>query len=182
MATSSPRPAASPWPPTSPAATSTMRSPASSCALAMAASTPSTKGNGASGSQPWAASRCVTTTTWSIPPGGFPSQPSVMSKTWRPTSVAPIWSQYGRVLSEDVCDTFTSPLSSNATSPLDNQSNSGPGWSFASATKPSTDTELYMTTLPTGPSSPLWCPTLAMIRPPMYHLVHEPDLRDNPTH
>jgi hypothetical protein len=39
----------------------------------------------------------VTTTTWSIPPGGFPSQPSVMSKTWRPTSVAPIWSQYGRV-------------------------------------------------------------------------------------
>jgi hypothetical protein len=42
------------------------------------------------------------------------------------------------------------PLSSNGTSPLDNQSNSGPGWSFSSATKPSTDTELYMTTLPTG--------------------------------
>ena len=41
--TSSTRPAASTWPPTSPAATSTMRSPASSCALATAASAPSTK-------------------------------------------------------------------------------------------------------------------------------------------
>ena len=41
--------------------------------------------------------QCVTTTTWSTPPGGFPSQPSVKSKTWRPTIVAPIWSQYGRV-------------------------------------------------------------------------------------
>ena len=41
--------------------------------------------------------RCVTTTTWSMPPGGFPPQPSVMSKTWRPTIAAPIRSQYGRV-------------------------------------------------------------------------------------
>ena len=41
--------------------------------------------------------RCVTTTTWSIPLGGAPSQPSVMSKTWRPAIVTPIWSQYGRV-------------------------------------------------------------------------------------
>ena len=58
-------------------------------------------------------------------------------------------------------DTFTSPLSSNGTSPLDNQSNSGPGWSFSSATKPSTDTELYITTLPTG-SPLLWgAPKLA---------------------
>jgi len=38
--------------------------------------------------------------------------------------------------------------SSNGTSPLDNQSNRGPGWSFSSAMKPSTDTEPYMTTLP----------------------------------
>src|SRR3954447_16048779 len=42
------------------------------------------------------------------------------------------------------------PLSSNGTSPLVNQSNSGPGWSCSSAMKPSTDTELYMTTLPNG--------------------------------
>src|ERR1700754_133234 len=55
--------------------------------------------------------------------------------------------------SYDVCDTFKTPLSSNGTSPLSNQSNSGPGWSFSSAMKPSTDTELYMTTLPTGASS-----------------------------
>lgn len=60
--------------------------------LAMAASTPSTKWNGAAGCGRW-----VTTTTWSIPLGGLPSQPSVRSKTWRPTSVAPIWSQYGRM-------------------------------------------------------------------------------------
>ncbi len=49
--------------------------------------------------------------------------------------------------------TLNSPLSSNGTSPLDNQSNRGPGWSSASAIKPSTDTEPYMTTLPTGLSS-----------------------------
>src|SRR3954463_7605602 len=47
MATSSTSPAASTWPPTSPAETSTVRSPASSCALATPASTPSTKWNGA---------------------------------------------------------------------------------------------------------------------------------------
>jgi hypothetical protein len=39
----------------------------------------------------------------------------------------------------------------------DNQSNSGPGWSFSSATKPSTDTELYVTTLPTGLPSAWGC-------------------------
>src|SRR3954468_22929853 len=91
MRTSSTRPAARTWPPPPPAATSTMRSPASSCALATAASTPSTKWNGASGSQPSGSGRCVTTTTWPTPPGGFPPQPSVMSKTWRPTIVAPIF-------------------------------------------------------------------------------------------
>jgi hypothetical protein len=48
-------------------------------------------------------------------------------------------------------DTFKAPLSSNGTSPLSNQSNSGPGWSFSSAMKPSTDTEAYMTTLPNEP-------------------------------
>ena len=58
---------------------------------------PSTKWNGAWGSQPSGGGRCVTTTTWSIPPGGVPSQPSVMSKTWRPTIVTPISSQYERV-------------------------------------------------------------------------------------
>ena len=78
-------------------AASTVRSPASSCALAMAASTPSTKWNGASACQPSGAGRCDTTTTWSIPLGGVPPQPSVRSKTWRPTIVTPIWSQYARV-------------------------------------------------------------------------------------
>ena len=52
------------------------------------------------------------------------------------------WGQY---------DTFNTPPSSNGTSPLTSQSNSDPGWSFLSAMKPSTDTEAYMTTLPTGP-------------------------------
>jgi hypothetical protein len=51
-------------------------------------------------------------------------------------------------------------LSSNGTSPLSNQSNSGPGWSFSSAMKPSTDTEAYMTTLPTERSSAVTCPQL----------------------
>ncbi|GID30626.1 hypothetical protein Abr02nite_56090 [Paractinoplanes brasiliensis] len=97
--------------------------------------------------------RWVTTTTLSIPAGGSPPQPSVMSKTWRPTTVTPIRSQYGRVWSYDVCETFTTPLPSSGTSPLVSQSNSGPGWSLSSAMKPSTDTELYMTTLPTGLSS-----------------------------
>src|SRR6185312_9302259 len=55
------------------------------------------------------------------------------------------------------------PLSSNGTSPLDNQSNSGPGWSFSSATKPSTDTELYMTTLPTGLSFALGCANISKV-------------------
>ena len=49
------------------------------------------------GDQPSGAGRCDTTTTWSIPPGGVPPQPSVMSKTWRPTTVTPISSQYARV-------------------------------------------------------------------------------------
>ena len=66
------------------------------------------------------------------------------------------------LLNSDACDTFSSPLSSNGTSPPDNQSNSGPGWSFSSATKPSTDTELYMTTLPTGLSSALGCPQISV--------------------
>jgi hypothetical protein len=35
-------------------------------------------------------------------------------------------------------------------------------WSFSSATKPSTDTELYMTTLPTGLSSALGCPQISV--------------------
>ena len=52
---------------------------------------------GASGPQPSGSGRWVTTTTWSIPLGAFPSQPSVMSKTWRPATVTPIWSQYARV-------------------------------------------------------------------------------------
>ena len=69
--------------------------------------------------------------------------------------VTPISSQYARVYSKEACDTFTKPLSSNGTSPLVNQSNSGPGWSFSSAMKPSTDTEAYMTTLPMALSSAL---------------------------
>ncbi|MEV4176032.1 hypothetical protein [Nonomuraea sp. NPDC049709] len=63
----------------------------------MAVSTPSAKWNGASGSQPSGIGRCVTTTTWAISPGGLPPQPFVMSKTWRPTIVTPISSQYDRV-------------------------------------------------------------------------------------
>src|SRR4026207_2391191 len=90
MATSSTSPAASTWPPTSPAATSTVRSPASSRARALAGSTPSTKGNGASAFQPSGAGRCDTTTTWSIPLGGVPPQPSVRSKTWRPATRHPL--------------------------------------------------------------------------------------------
>ena len=43
--------------------------------------------------EPEGCGRCVTTTAWSTPPGGFPSQPSVMSKTRRPAIVTPIWSQ-----------------------------------------------------------------------------------------
>lgn len=50
-------------------------------------------------------------------------------------------------------------------SPSDNQSSSGPGWSFSSATKPSTDTELYMTTLPTGLSSASGCTESACREP-----------------
>ena len=65
----------------------------SSWALATAATTPSTKWNGAPVSQPSGCGRWVTTTTWSIPLGGVPSQPSVRSKTWRPAIVTPIWSQ-----------------------------------------------------------------------------------------
>ena len=49
-----------------------------------------------SGCQPSGCGRCVTTTTSSIRLGGFPSQPSVRSKTSPPASVAPISSQYGR--------------------------------------------------------------------------------------
>ncbi len=45
---------------------------------------------------------------------------------------------------------LSTPLSPNGMSPLDNQSNKGPGWSSLSAMNPSTDTELYMTTLPTA--------------------------------
>ena len=81
-----------------------------------------------------------------------------MSKTWLLAIVTPIGPNTAGVKPQDACDTFNAPLSSNGTSPLDNQSNSGPGWSFPSATKPSTDTELYMTTLPTGLSSALRCP------------------------
>lgn len=44
------------------------------------------------GSQPSRFARCITTTTWSIPPGGCQSQPSLMSKRWPPTIAASIWS------------------------------------------------------------------------------------------
>ncbi|MBT0769900.1 transposase [Kineosporia sp. J2-2] len=43
--------------------------------------------------------RWVTTTTWSMPLGGVPSRSSVRSNTWRPVTVTPIWSQYGRTWS-----------------------------------------------------------------------------------
>lgn len=39
-------------------------------------------------------------------------------------------------------------VSDYGTSPLVNQSNRGPGWSFSSAMNPSTGTELYIPTLP----------------------------------
>ncbi len=61
MRTSSTRPAASTCPPTSPA-----------------------KEDGAAGSRPSGVGRCVTTTTCSTPLEGSPSQPPVVSKTWRP--------------------------------------------------------------------------------------------------
>ena len=69
-------------------------------------------------------------------------------------------SQYGRTWSKDGFDTFRTPESSSGTSPLVNQSNNGPGWSSSSAINPSTDTEAYMTTLPTECSSVRRVPTL----------------------
>src|SRR5690606_19558902 len=86
--------------------------------------------------------------------------PSVRSKTWRPTTVAPISRQYRSVWSREAGDTFSTPLSSSGTSPLVSQSKTGPGWS-SSAMNPSTDTEAYKTTLPMRPSSAFGRPMLA---------------------
>src|SRR5689334_2033838 len=160
MATSSTRPAAKIWLPTSPAFTATIRSPASSLAVATAAVTSRAKWYDASGCQPSGLGRCETTTTWS-PAGGFPSQPFTRSNRVRPITIVPIEAHIGRTYSAEARETMKrlpvpewsygwSPPSVIGVSPLKYQSWSGPTSSLSSAMKPSTDTTLCMITVPTA--------------------------------
>src|SRR5689334_5625661 len=163
MATSSTRPAAKIWLPTSPAFTATVRSPASSLALPIAAVTSPAKWHDASGCQPAGLGRCETTTTWS-PAGGFPSQPFTRSNRVRPITIVPIDAHIDRTYSAEARDTLKrlpvpewsygwSPPPVIGVSPLKYQSWSGPTSSWLSAMKPSTDTTLCMITVPTASPS-----------------------------
>src|SRR4051812_49308613 len=167
IAISSTSPAATAWPATSPAHTTTHRSPATSLARAMASATPVvTKVNGASsalrvslGTQS-AGSSCVTTNTRS-PTEGTPFQPLVMSKRCRPITRAPHESHQPWQYSAEACDTrnvhWPCPPSSSV-SPFWYQSNSGPGLSSGRAMKPSRELTAWVTTLAMGSSefSTVW--------------------------
>ena len=155
-ATSSTSPAASIWPPTSPAATSIVRSPASACASA-------DRGLYAVDE----AERRVRVPSLGRRPVRHDdhvvdaarrgaAQPSVRSKTRRPTTGhADLVPVRPRHLGAGCSRTFELAGRRRAERPRPvNQSNSGPGWSRSSAMNPSTDTVLYRTTLPTcAPSS-----------------------------
>jgi hypothetical protein len=74
-----------------------------------------------------------------------------MSKTWRPTTNAPMPAMLGPTSSAGACVTFTPLPSIGSTSPFPYHSNSGRTSSFSSAMKPSTDTTSCITTSPIAP-------------------------------
>ena len=114
-----------------PAATATVRSPAISCAFAIAASTPSvTKWSSASG---WASTHAVGTwwvsTTTGTPIVWTPSHPSVKSNSVRPHTSAPSPSSQARMCSALAglrCNVMRSSTVRTSTSPFCNQSKSRP--------------------------------------------------------